>query len=355
MKTTASPLCDKMIKKVLVGMSGGVDSSVAALLLRDQGYEVTGMTMLLRPGSEQSGDVEDARRVCEKLDIEHLTFDFTERFARDVMDYFVREYQNGRTPNPCVACNRRLKFGAALDRALKLGFDAVATGHYAVLRQNEAGKTLLYRAPSAKDQSYVLYNLTPFQLEHVLFPMADIEKSAARELAQQAGLPVAQKPDSQDICFVENGDYVGFLAAYAGVSDTPGDFLDADGTVIGRHKGIFRYTIGQRKGLGAFGAPRYVTAIDAARNAVVLGPEGSQYRGELIAADCNFISFTMPEEGLRVQAKVRYQAPPAEASLFPQADGSVRVVFDTPQRSVTPGQAVVFYSGDLVLGGGTIQ
>ncbi len=349
-----------MKKRVLVGMSGGVDSSVAALLLKEQGYDVTGMTMRLRTAGGNDGshgaedDIQDARRVCEALGIEHMVLDLTEEFSRRVMDNFAAEYKNGRTPNPCIACNKHLKFGAALQRALMLDFDYVATGHY-VLRREENGKALLYRSPSPKDQSYMLYSLTPFQLEHSLFPLGNMDKPAIRKLAEEAGLPVAQKPDSQDICFVEDGDYVGFLARYAGITDIPGDFLDADGTVIGRHKGIFHYTIGQRKGLGAFGAPRYVTGIDAARNAVTLGPEGSQYRQELVAEEVNFIPFPALTEEKRVQTSVRYRARPADATLYPMENGCVRVVFDIPQRSVTPGQAVVFYDGDLLVGGGTIQ
>lgn len=359
MPTIPFLLC-KMKKRVLVGMSGGVDSSVAAMLLKKQGYDVTGMTMRLRKAQGADGshgaedDINDARRVCETLGIEHIVLDLTEEFARRVMDNFAEEYKNGRTPNPCIVCNKYLKFGAALEKALELGYDYVATGHY-VQRREENGKALLYRSPTGKDQSYMLWSLTPFQVEHSLFPLADLDKPAIRQLAEEAGLPVAQKPDSQDICFVEDGDYVGFLARYAGITDAPGDFLDADGTVIGRHNGIFHYTIGQRKGLGAFGAPRYVTGIDAARNAVTLGPEGSQYRQELVAEDVNFIPFDSLHEPMRVQAAVRYRARPAEATLFPLEDGCVHVVFDTPQRSVTPGQSVVFYSGDLLVGGGMIR
>ena len=354
-----------MSKKILLGMSGGVDSSVAALLLQRQGYEVTGVTMRLRPDeymcSSQSGgccsldDIDDARRVCYRLGIEHLVMNFTEEFERDVIEPFAKDYQAGRTPNPCINCNRYLKFEEMLRRAQQLGFDAVATGHYAFVRQNENGRWLLYRSPAGKDQSYVLYSMTQHQLAHTLFPLGELEKPEVRRIAQEAGLPVAKKPDSQEICFVENKDYAGFIHRYIGQELPEGDFVDAEGHVLGRHKGITHYTVGQRKGLGiSFPQPMYVNAIDAEHNRIVLGPEGSQYASELIAGDLNWIAFDEPPDELHVQAKVRYQARPAAARVLPDGKGKVRVLFDEPQRAVTPGQAVVFYQDDLVVGGGTI-
>lgn len=347
-------------------MSGGVDSSVAALLLLEQGYEVTGVTMKLRPDAYLSesaaggccslDDIDDARRVCYKLGIEHLVLNFTELFSEKVIDYFVREYEQGRTPNPCIACNAHLKFDALLQRALLLDYDYVATGHYSVITYDEKrGRWLLKKAPCAKDQSYVLYQLTQQQLAHTLMPLGGMEKSAARELARRHDLPVASKPDSQEICFVENKDYAGFIEQYTGKSAPKGNFVDPDGNILGQHQGITRYTIGQRKGLGStFGRPMYVTRINPEDNTITLGEEGSQYASTLTCDRLNFIPFERLEEELEVTAKVRYQAPPAPARLFPLPDGRVQVEFQQPQRSVTPGQAVVFYDGDLVVGGGTI-
>lgn len=354
-----------MKKRVMVGMSGGVDSSVAAMLLRDAGYDVTGVTLRLRPDAymqESSAggccsldDIDDARRVAYQLGIDHMVFNFTDLFEKNVIDYFAQAYLHGKTPNPCIACNRHVKFDAMLRRAMELGYDYVATGHYAKIRQNEAGRYLLEQADAAKDQSYVLYGMTQFQLAHTLFPIADYEKSEIRRMAEAAQLPVAQKPDSQDICFIENHDYAGFIAQYTGTETPPGAFVDQQGNVLGTHKGISHYTVGQRKGLGmAFGEPMYVTAILPQCNQVVLGPEGSQYRSSLIASDVNWIAISELTEPTTVTAKVRYQAQPAQAQLTPLEDGRVQVDFAQPQRSVTPGQAVVFYCGKTVVGGGTI-
>lgn len=350
-----------MKKKVLLGMSGGLDSSVSALLLLQQGYDVLGATMRLRPerfdpAHAQQKDIEDAAAVCKVLGIPHIELDFTKQFSRKVLDYFTGEYFCGRTPNPCIACNRNLKFGLLLDYALEHNCDYIATGHYAsVSYKKELGRWLLSRVPSRKDQSYVLYHLTQRQLSHTLFPMRSLEKAKARALAEQYHLPVAQKPDSQDICFIPDGDYTAFLECYTGRKAKTGPFLDEQGNILGEHRGVTHYTIGQRKGLGiAFGKPMYVTRINAVDNTVTLGEEGSQYASTLIAGDVNFIPFDKPPHVLPAMVKVRYQAPPAPAVLYPLPDGNVRVDFETPQRSVTPGQAAVFYQDDLVLGGGTI-
>lgn len=347
-------------------MSGGVDSSVAALLLLKAGYDVTGVTMRLRPdeymrqsaagGCCSLDDIDDARRVAYKLGIDHMVLNFQEVFEKNVIDYFAKQYAAGLTPNPCIACNRYVKFDAMLRRAQALEFDYVATGHYAIIEQSPKGRWLLRRAPTVKDQSYVLYSFTQEQLSRTLMPLGHYTKPQARALAEEAGLPVAHKPDSQEICFVENNDYAGFIAQYTGTTPPPGDFVDEAGRVLGRHRGITHYTVGQRKGLGlSFGKPMYVTKIDTVHNTVTLGEEGSQYSGSLVAADLNFIPFDTLEAPMRAQVKVRYQAQPAPALLVPLANDRLLVEFDRPQRAVTPGQAVVFYDGDLVLGGGTIQ
>ncbi len=346
-----------MGKKIWVGMSGGVDSAAAAALLLEQGFETTGVTLRLRPtGAEQ--DIADAQRVCRALGIEHRVLDFTGCFRRCVIAPFVEEYLAGRTPNPCVRCNQTVKFGAMLDAALESGADGIATGHYArVQRDPESGRYRLYRTPSRKDQSYMLYGLTQRQLSHTLFPLAGLEKQAVREIAEKRGLPVASKGDSMEICFVPDGSHAHFIEEYTGRPLSPGNFVDEQGRVLGRHQGISRYTIGQRKGLGlAFGQPMYVVRIDAAKNEVVLGEEGRQLSSCLTAREMNYIPFepgalTSPR---RVQAKIRYQAPPADAALIPLDTDTARLEFDTPQRSITPGQSVVLYDGDLVLGGGVI-
>ncbi|HCA72235.1 MAG: tRNA 2-thiouridine(34) synthase MnmA [Oscillospiraceae bacterium] len=351
--------------KVLVGMSGGVDSSVAALLLQKSGWEVVGCTLRLHlddpsfppreGGCCSFQDVQDARRVCYSLGIDHFVFNFTELFEQKVIDNFVSEYAVGRTPNPCIRCNRWLKFGAMLRRAEELGCDAIATGHYAKVQQGPDGRWQLYASPYGKDQSYVLYSLTQKQLAHTLLPLAALPKPKVRSIAQEAGLPVAQKPDSQEICFVPDKDYAGFLCRHNGHDSTPGDFVDAKGHVLGRHRGLTHYTVGQRKGLGiAFGQPMYVTRLDTAQNQVVLGPEGSQYSRSLLADDLNWVSIPAPETPLQVQAKIRYQAKPASALASIQPDGTLLLHFAEPQRAVAPGQAVVLYDGDLLLGGGTI-
>lgn len=353
-----------MKQKVMLGMSGGVDSSVAALLLVRAGYDVTGVTLRLRPDglmSDREGgccslsDIDDARRVCSRLGIDHLVLNFTELFERDVIAPFAAQYESGRTPNPCVACNRHVKFGAMLSRAELLGFDYVATGHYALIERTPQGRFLLKKSPAAKDQSYVLYMLTQRQLARTLLPVGAYAKPEIRRIAEEAGLPVAHKRDSQEICFVEDDDYAAFLERYTGKKAAPGDFLDRSGRVIGRHRGVAHYTVGQRKGLGAsFGKPMYVTSIDAEHNTVTLGGEEERYVSSLTAGTLNWIPFDTLDRGMPAETKVRYSARPAKARLIPLPEGRVRAEFETPQKSVAPGQAVVFYDGDTVLGGGTI-
>lgn len=353
-------------EKVLVGMSGGVDSSVSALLLKEQGYNVVGVTMKLRPDefmseSETGGccsidDVDDARRVCYKIGIDHIVMNFTDLFSRDVIEYFVNEYRSGRTPNPCIACNSKIKFDALLKRAITLGFDYIATGHYSKIKyDNTLDRFLLYKSNSSKDQSYVLYNLTQSQMKHTLFPLGDIEKSEIRRIARSNGLIVADKPDSQEICFVPNKDYVSFIENFTGEKSIPGLFIDKDGNVLGPHKGIMHYTIGQRKGLGiSFGHPMFVTKINCNDNTVQLGPEEEQYSKFLSVGNINFIPFDVLENEMIVNAKIRSQANPVRAKIIPK-DSEILVEFEEAQRAVTPGQSIVFYKDDLVIGGGVIR
>ena len=360
-----------MKKKVMLGMSGGVDSSVSALLLLQQGYDVTGVTMKLRPdqymAESQSGgccsldDIDDARRVAYRLGIEHLVLNFTQVFSEKVIDYFASEYLAGRTPNPCIACNAHVKFDALLRKALSLEYDYVATGHYAVITQNDEGRWLLKKAPCSKDQSYVLYHLTQHQLAHTLMPLAGMEKSEARELAREAGLPVAHKPDSQEICFVQDNDYASFIRRYTGKEPTPGNFIDQAGNVLGTHKGITHYTIGQRKGLGvAMAHPVYVTGVDAVNNIVHLGEAEDLTATALTANDwiwsapADRMEAELDADGIRVGAKYRYRQKDQAATLTRGADGQMLLTFDEPQRAIAPGQAVVIYRGDVVLGGGTV-
>ena len=351
-----------MARRVFAAMSGGVDSAAAALLLLQAGCDVTGVTLRLhgfrdRPGLCGSADeIDTARSVAAALGIPHVVLDLSERFRERVMDRFVSEYVRGRTPNPCVDCNREIKFGALLDWALDQGADAMATGHYARVRFDGAlGRWQLLRgADRRKDQTYFLYQLSQHQLSHLLLPAGDYEKPALRALAAAHGLSNAQRADSQDICFVPDGDYVSFLRQQ-GAELVPGDFVDEAGRVLGRHKGLPCYTLGQRKGLGvSAGAPLYVLAKDPARNAVVLGADSALYTSELTAERVNWLSIPAPDGPLSVTARTRYSQREAAAHVEPLPGGRARVVFRDPQRAVTPGQAVVFYDGDLVLGGGTI-
>ena len=339
--------------KILVGMSGGVDSAAAALLLREKGYDVTGMTLLLH-GSE---DAQAARAVCEKLGLAHCTLDLSRPFCENVKDYFVQSYCCGETPNPCIECNRTIKFGAMLDFALANGFDGIATGHYArVMRAEDGTFSLLRGVDAAKDQSYFLYTLTQHQLSHLLLPLGEYTKEQVRGIAAARGLSNADRADSQDICFVPDGDYVRFLRDYGGVTPAEGDFIDtATGKLVGRHRGLVCYTRGQRKGLGIGGQrPLYVLEKDAAANTVRLGDDAQLYTRALCARNVNWIE-TCPARPLRVSAKARYTQKEAAAEVRPLADGSVEVTFDEPQRAVTAGQSVVFYDGARVLGGGIIE
>ena len=342
------------MKKILVAMSGGVDSAVTVGLLKEQGYTVGGATMLLRPGAE--AEAEDARRAAETLDVPFWCFPLQKEFHTCVIAPFCRVYQTGGTPNPCVVCNNRLKFGLFLDKALELGYDAIATGHYARIEQDPGGRWLLKKAiHREKDQSYVLYMLSQDQLARTLFPLGELRKEAVRDLAEEAGLGNARKPDSQDICFVPDGDYARVIEHQTGHAAEPGDFVSPEGTVLGRHQGLIRYTVGQHRGLGlSLPERRYVCCLCPESNTVVLGPEEALYRREALAGDFHWIAGEPPAGPIRCRVKLRYRQRERDAEAVPLDGGDVRLRFDEPQRAVTPGQAAVLYDGDEVLGGGTL-
>lgn len=356
-------------KRVIVAMSGGVDSSVTAALLQQQGYEVVGVTMQIWDpdmtvvdgdyvGCCSLSAVDDARRVADILGIPYYVFNFRELFTEKVIQYFVDEYFLGRTPNPCIACNRYVKFEALLQKARQMGFDYIATGHYARLGYSEEyGRYTVRKAlDERKDQTYVLYSFTQDQIAHTLMPLAEYTKDQVRDMAKEWGLPVYSKPESQEICFVHDNNYRNFLDERTQGGIKPGSFLDLQGNVIGQHKGIPFYTIGQRRGLGiATGERVYVVDIDPENNTVVVGPEDAIWGTELIASDNNFILFDRLTGPREMEAQVRYNSKPSPALIEPLQEGLVKVTFKYPQRSITPGQAVVYYQGDFLVGGGTIE
>ena len=350
-------------RNALVGMSGGVDSSVAAFLMLRDGYQCIGATMRLWNSSTEEStccsldDVEDARAVARRLGIRHYVFNFTDDFDRQVIQKFVSSYEQGLTPNPCIDCNRYLKFDRLLLRAMELGCGWVVSGHYAQIRQDPAtGRYLLYKAAdSAKDQTYFLACLNQEQLAHIQFPLGSLTKTQVREIAAENGFINARKRDSQDICFVPDGDYGAFLQRYTGKIYPEGDFLNLQGQVVGQHRGAACYTRGQRKGLGlAMGAPVYVCAKDMQRNTVTVGPNEALFSPALRAGDWNWYPFPSLTQPMRVTAKTRHSQFEQSATVYPEEGGFARVEFDVPQRAVTPGQAVVLYDGDIVIGGGTI-
>ena len=340
------------MQRVFVGMSGGVDSSVTAAILKSRGYDTVGVTLRLKPGASADDDILDAQRVARAIGIEHTVLDLRDTFKEKVIDYFSGEYLRGATPNPCVICNREIKFGAMLDFALKNGADCVATGHYASLGR-DGDRVMLKRSGSKKDQSYFLCMLSQFQLSHAIFPIDGMEKSRIRELAREYNLPVAEKRDSQEVCFIPNDDYAAFIRSQGLRDFGEGDFVDAQGNIIGRHRGIMNYTVGQRKGLGAFGRPMFVTRIVPETNTVILGENGAQYAGVFSAGCLNRISPKFEGE-LECDVKIRFRAPAARARVVVSAD-SVTVRLNEPQRSVTPGQFAAFYLGDEVIGGARIE
>lgn len=357
------------MKKVMVGMSGGVDSSVTAMLLKEQGYEVTGATLRLFSDEDINeaqkegktccalSGIEDAAKVSESLGLEHIVLDRREDFRSYVMGDFCESYFSGRTPNPCIRCNRFLKFGSMLDYALENGFEFIATGHYAVTEYDEnSGRWLLKRPKdTGKDQTYMLYSLTQEQLAHTIFPLGNLNKSEVREIAEKSQIVSFNKPDSQDICFVPDGDYAGFIRRFSGRTSSCGSFIDTDGNILGEHKGIINYTIGQRKGLGiALGRPAYVVKKDTASNTVVLGDEKDLYTRSFMVEDMNLISAAEITEPLHISVKTRYSQHEQPVTLSYLGDGRYLAEFDEPQRAVTSGQAAVFYDSDTVVCGGTI-
>ncbi len=340
---------------VLIGMSGGVDSSVAAWALLEQGFAVTGCTMLLHEGPDGQ---QDARAVASRLGLPFVVLDRRETFRQEVLADFVRCYEAGLTPNPCIRCNQALKFGAMLDEAPALGCEKIATGHYARIRFEErSGRYLLYKARDEnKDQTYFLAGLSQHQLSRTLFPLGELTKEQVRTIAENQGFGNARKKDSQDICFIPDGDYLPFLEGWRGGPYPQGDYLTADGRAVGRHKGAVAYTIGQRKGLGiALGAPAYVIAKDMQANTVTVGPNDALFSRGLIARDWNWLPFPALAEPMAVTAKIRHSRSEATATVYPLADDRAEVRFEEPQRAITPGQAVVLYDGDMVVGGGTIE
>ena len=344
---------------VYAAMSGGVDSSAAALLAVRAGDRVTGVTLRLHDhggcGSEQ--DAADAQAVCAALGAGHRIWDARDLFLKEVVDPFALSYLAGHTPNPCIRCNARLKFGFLLDKALEEGAEYIITGHYARVQYDEArGRWLLKKGLSEqKDQSYVLYTLTQHQLAHLRLPLGEMDKEAVRALAREAGFANCGKPDSQDICFVPDGAYARFIWEHTGHTPEPGDFIDVDGCILGQHAGIECYTIGQRKGVGLSGAhPYYVVAKNADRNTVMLGEDEDLWREDLTAGELNWIAFDALTAPLRCAARTRYHQAETPCTVTPGEEGQAEVRFDAPVRAITPGQAVVFYDGDVVLGGGTI-
>lgn len=343
-------------KKVLLGMSGGVDSSVGALLLKESGYEVIGATMQLHDFCNNDDLVKGAQEVAKKLGIEHHIFNMKEEFNRYVIDYFVKEYEQGRTPNPCIACNKYLKFGAMVDKAREMNIPYISTGHYAmIVKENE--KFFLKKAvDKSKDQSYVLYNLTQQLLSQTLFPLGEYSKKEIREIAKKNKLGIENKPESQEICFIPDNNHFRFIKENAPNTIKKGEILDTSGNILGYHDGTAKYTIGQRKGLGISSSkPLFVVDIVEENNQIIVGSNDDLFSNELIASNLNWISGEFPTNRTNVKAKIRYKAQESEVTLYPLDEGMCKVVFSTSQRAITKGQSIVFYDDEYVLGGGVIS
>ncbi len=344
------------MEKVLIGLSGGVDSSVAAAVLKQGGYDVLGGTLKMHGGLKNSEkDISDAKDVCEKLNIKHYVFDFSALFKREVEEYFVNAYLNGETPNPCIVCNKTVKFKALIDKADELGIDYIATGHYSKVEKSGDRMLLIRPEDKSKDQTYVLYSLTQDQLRRTKMPLADYTKAQIREIAEELKFTNANRPDSQDICFIPDGDYAQFIKNNCGCEIVGGDYVDINGNILGKHKGVIHYTIGQRKRLGiALGKPAFVISKNVAENKVVIGEEEHLFSTKVKIKDLNFIPFETLNGELKVTAKLRYRHTEAPAILRMVSEDVAELVFSEPQRAAAPGQAAVFYDGNIVIGGGTI-
>ncbi len=341
-----------MKKDIYVALSGGVDSAAAAIILKEQGYNVHGVTLRLKPHNLADGDIADAQAVADALDIPLEVLDMREEF-KAVTDYFCREYLEGKTPNPCVICNPTIKLGKLLQHTLKNGCDLLATGHYANIFKDENGIFRIRRNPSGKDQSYFLCRLNQHILSHVVFPIADLTKPEIREIAQSHGVPVAQKKDSQEVCFIPDNDYISFIEHEFKPEAIPGDFISPSGEKLGTHAGIYKYTIGQRKGLGAFGKPMYVLGIDATNNTVTIGDNEMLFKDTVSVCDLSFLEGSVPCNEFQCEVKIRCAARPARATLR-ITDSTAQINFEAPQRAAAPGQTAAIYIDDILIGGGTI-